>query len=662
MSRFVRRRLFERIVFWQPASGTIIDLPSRFALSFEGPSNSEEYVQLTDGTERPVRRTSQVQVPVVARELALMGDIFQSLNCPVHAAFIGGPKADSWMWLEDTRLNVTDPAVSSGLQVEKVLNLTSHIYYPAIWEGMDLLEGVPWQGTEAVNPNDNLAKDLQIDGVSLVRTGSGSRPGYKGPLWTAGENATVDLAGNASNLTSLSQAIIEIEFPVWYSTLELKSVEGYGLTNARIQAVNWDGTAIQTSTGELQIPKNTWSVRCILDDANARPRLLVKNTGENKARVYAGGVTPDCSRVSDPNWKELPDPNVPPVWEKRGNVCIDQTNNPPTFEQKEDLCWITDASQTTDNVKPVWEDKGNVCWEGLTEPPSEGAQVTYDDTKNLFTADGGFARINWDSLRMTLYPDIGNGQIAADDNAGFVFLATSSGVTRAELIAPSTNQTDIFNGQEVVGIDVDQSTRTIYVSHENKDGIWQMAYDGSNYQEVGSIEDRNLALSVVSAANEGYIFAASGDNSTLKRYNLDGSGELTIDTTPGITRNVNVHVASDLVYFEVRSGTRVDYIARKFDGSSTNNSIAIAVSSGTPPNPAWTVLQKERKLIFVQQVEGFSNASVNTAELDFDGQFTSIGPTSQADTGAYITAQASLNVPSNTSPEFEQKDSLEYTA
>jgi hypothetical protein len=604
-----------------------------------------------------------VQVPVVARELALMGKIFQELNCPVKAAFIGGSKADSWMWLEEARLNVTDPAVGAGVQVEKVLDLTSRIYYPAVWEGMDLLEGVPWQGTEAVSPNDDLAKDLQLEGVRLIRTGSGQRPGYKGPLWTSGDNATVDMIGATTNVNELSQAIIEFNAPLWRTELELKAVEGYSLSNPTIQAIAWDDTIIQSSSQKLTVPRETWKIRCLINGSTARPRLLVNKSGQDKARVYAGNVTPDCSSEGDPKpiWNPLPDPNIPPVWEKRGNVCIDQTNNPPTFVQKEDLVWITDASQTSDNIKPEWTDRGNACWEGLTEPPSEGAPVSYDDTDNLFTADGGFARIDWDSLALTLYPDIGNGQIAVDDNAGYVFVATSDGVVRAELIAPGSIQTTIFNSQEVVGIDVDPSTRTIYVSHENKDGIWQMAYDGSNYQEVGSIADSNLALAVVSAANDGYIFAASESNTYVKRWDLDGSNELTISTILGITRNVNVHVGTQSVYFEARSGTKVEYRRFNFDGSDTGDGVTIAVASGTPPNPAWTVLQKEERIIFVQQVEGFSNASVNTTDLAVSG-FTSIGPTSQADTGAYIDAQAALNLPANTSPEFTSKDSLEYQA
>jgi hypothetical protein len=583
-----------------------------------------------------------------------MAKIFQQTNCPVKAAFLGIGGTDHWMWLEPTRANITEPAIEAGSFADRVLDLQSNIFYPAIWEGMDLLEGIPWQGTEA-KKDDDLSKDLQLNGVQLIRTGSGLRPGYQGPRWSSGENASVDMLGATTNVNDLSQAIVEFNFPAWFATVDLVAPPGFSLTNPEIQAIAWDGSILDSGSGPLELPKETWKVRALIDGSTARPRLELKNTGFTNARVYTGHTVPDCSPPSGkPPWKTLPDPNIPPEWDNREDVLFDETNSAPTFENRDDLEW---ATESLENNAPVWENREQVEWEF-----EEATTTTFGSTSKIWTANGGFSSFDYPSLgNYTVHlDDKAYGELAVDPGSGYVFLSHEDGIFRYDL--QGGNETHIYSniGIKTVGLAVDQATKTLYASHENTNGIWQLAYDGSNYQEVGSVARSNMALEVSGIANDSTIFALAVDDNKLFKYNLDGSGETELWNDADLVRFVDIHIASETAYIEIRSGTRVDYKRINFDGTDAGDALTVQVSSGSPPNPSITVLQKEEKVLFTQNAEG-GFASVNRYDLDLTNR-TSIGPIGSADTGIYAVAQSKLNISGNTGPEFEQRDDLEYTA
>jgi hypothetical protein len=141
---------------------------------------------------------------------------------------------------------------------------------------------------------------------------------------------------------------------------------------------------------------------------------------------------------------------------------------------------------------------------------------------------------------------------------------------------------------------------------------------------------------------------------------MDGTGATTIISDPAMTRNVGVHDPTDTVFAELRDGTQVDYVRYNFDGTNTGDGFIVAVSSGTPPDLSWAILQKEALMILLQETEG-ANASVQQRDIDGSNP-QSIGPTSTMDSGQYLTAAAPLNLPANTAPEYQQKESLEYQA
>lgn len=287
MPQNIRRRLFGRIVLWDTKGGTIIDLPSRNVLSFGGPSESEEYVRLASGDREVISRSHTAQIPITRREASEVSEVLQKVGCPFKAAFLGINGTDSWMWLEPTKLQVTDPEVSAGQISEKVLELNTNVFYPAIWESMSLIEGVPWRGTS----------QQTRDGNNVLRSKGSTRPGYEGPLWSVPSGTSVDLTGNADTIGSSNPATVKIEFPAWGCKLK---IESEGNINATIQSQDWNGNVI-SSGNPLSLPDKTWYINLVIESSKRQPQLNIKVLGEG-AEVLEGNVSPDCSRVADPLW------------------------------------------------------------------------------------------------------------------------------------------------------------------------------------------------------------------------------------------------------------------------------------------------------------------------------------------------------------------------
>jgi len=289
MPQNIRRRLFGRIVLWDTKGGSIIDLPSRNVLSFGGPSESEEYVRLASGDREVISRSHTAQIPITNREAAEISELLQIIGCPFKAAFLGVNGTDSWMWLEPTKIQVTDPEVSAGQLSEKVLELNTNVFYPAIWEGMSLIEGIPWRGTTQQTRN----------GKEVLRPKGSSRPGYEGPLWFVPNGTSVDLSGNIDTINQNDSATIKFEFPVWGCKLKAESEERILIT---MEAQDWNGNILESSN-PLVVPKKTWFIKLEIDSADREPHLNQTIVGQPYG-VLEGNVSPDCSRVSDPLWTE----------------------------------------------------------------------------------------------------------------------------------------------------------------------------------------------------------------------------------------------------------------------------------------------------------------------------------------------------------------------
>jgi hypothetical protein len=315
MPQNIRRRLFGRIVLWDTKGGTIIDLPSRNVLSFGGPSESEEYVRLASGDREVISRSHTAQIPITRREASEVSEVLQKVGCPFKAAFLGINGTDSWMWLEPTKLQVTDPEVSAGQLSEKVLELNTNVFYPAIWEGMSLVEGVPWRGTSQQTRDSN----------NVLRSKGSIRPGYEGPLWKVPSGASVDLKGESRGISPTSPASIKIEFPVWQSKLSLDSNSNF---DAEIISRGWNDNKLRSDSRSLTLPEKTFYVEVRIFSSQGPVSLEVDLLGEGLG-VIEGRVAKNCTRVLDPNWPPinlLPDITGPITNELGDNITTESAS------------------------------------------------------------------------------------------------------------------------------------------------------------------------------------------------------------------------------------------------------------------------------------------------------------------------------------------------
>jgi hypothetical protein len=279
MPQNIRRRLFARIVLWDPNGGTIIDLPSRNVLSFGGPSESEEYVRLASGDREVVSRSHNVQIPIIGREENVVLEALTEARKSLKCIFLGPDGTDVWMWLEPTKPTITDPQVNPGDFSNKVLQLNTNVFYPAIWEGMSIFEGIPWRGTTE-----------QIrDGNNVLRRNVGERPGYEGPLWNVPDGGSVNLVGEAGGrISDTNPATVTIDFPLPGVELQMESGGAYDST---LYALSETGTVLQYTDSlqslDMVLPKDTRQVKLEIRSSN-EPVLVTVNRVGNSQGVQEG--------------------------------------------------------------------------------------------------------------------------------------------------------------------------------------------------------------------------------------------------------------------------------------------------------------------------------------------------------------------------------------
>jgi hypothetical protein len=268
MPQNIRRRLFGRIVLWDTKGGTIIDLPSRNVLSFGGPSESEQYVRLASGDREVVSRSHTAQIPISSVRETEIIQVLQRNKSKVKALFLGINGTDNFIWLEPTRIQVTEPEVSPGSIGRKVAQLDTNVFYPSIWEGMSIIEGVPWLGTEQSKRGSK----------NVLRHKNGIRPGYKGPLWEVPSGASVDLGGSITSISEQNPATLKWEFPV--GGIKLKIVSD-GAFSGSLYALNENDSEISSSniSRTLVTPSGTKKLKLELEKSNSKVGVVVKEIG-----------------------------------------------------------------------------------------------------------------------------------------------------------------------------------------------------------------------------------------------------------------------------------------------------------------------------------------------------------------------------------------------
>lgn len=643
----VAKRLFARVLVWQPASGTILDLPSRAVHSSGSITKDESRVTIATGSSRATSRTHNAQIPVTRNEHQAISKVLRRTDCPVKAAFIGVEDTESYMWLEPTRINLASPEADSGYAYTSLV-LENSIFHPAIWRGEDLLRGVPWQGTKDW-------KDPR-DGSISMRPEGNVRRGYEGPLWliaaSSTQDRTVDLRGESSGLTETAPAISRFEFPAWGARVRLKAPSGYVVNQGEIRALDFNGSLMDTASGgenaTLSIPREAWYLEVKIVDTEARPRLRVLHPGDSSARVYAGAVTPDCSRVSDPGYEDLPDPNEPPEWKEREDLLWGKNNTAPTFTKCED--YSVEEPETGGGNKPqVFQcDDYFVTPQNSGPPPPTGytPPSTIQPTSAIYTADGGFAKIDWPGLSATNIKDnVSDGEVAVDENAGYVFVATDNGINRYDLSGGS--ETTNIAGTDPDGVAVDQLTQTLYFTEAGQTGIWTSNYSGSSTSKLADPPGRSNSIAVApDAGNGGFIFVASFDAQEIYRLDLSGSNKKLIadySNRSGTTySNVHLHLDEALVFWQQAANNTTRSILRaKFNGQ---NESTVFVESPPATNVfndfEWTILQDEKKWVEVRPREG---GKTNVEKRNLDGSGFATDTILSVDSGLRIASAQKMS-------------------
>lgn len=326
MSKLVTKRLFARVLVWQPATGAIIDLPSRSVSASGGFSREESRAVMSSGSAEPISRSHSLRVPIAHEEARIASRLFRVNNCPARAALIGVGGTEHVLWHEETRVNVESPEAGPG-RSSKDLVLESSIFSPAIFRGMNLIEGFPWQGTEAKDTGSR---------IEMRYPGEGYRPGYEGPAFGVGSpDVTVDMLGAS---TGLSEATVRFEFPAWGSVLKLGAVAEYTLDSGRLKALDWNGSVLASASAEqqLEVPRQAWYVEVSLAGSGGRPRLDIVSPGINQGKFLTGHPRQDCTRGPEPPWEAIPEPdNTPPTLDADNyTVAPDETgggNSWPEF-------------------------------------------------------------------------------------------------------------------------------------------------------------------------------------------------------------------------------------------------------------------------------------------------------------------------------------------
>jgi len=555
-------------------------------------------------------------------EARVAGRLFRLNNCPARAALIGVEGTEHVLWHEQTRVNIESSETDPG-QSAKDLVLESSIFSPAIFRGMNLIEGVPWQATEAKDTGS---------GFEMRYPGGGYRPGYEGPAFGVGsEDVEVDMLGVPSGLT---EATVQFEYPAWGSVLKLGAVTGYTLDNGILKALDWDESvlAFVGAGQELEVPERTWYVEVGLAGTGGRPRLDVVRPGVGQGKFLTGNREKACERsAEEPPWDEIPEPNEPPRWVRKEPLVYGLDNTPPTWTNCEDYT-TSEEGTGGDNSPPTWTScEDYTTTEEQAEPPEETFTYTAPNvgpTSYIFTASGGFSRFDYfpaqSNYENYLDQDAAY-DLAVDESAGYVFLAIQEAIRRFDLSGGSGTNVLQESGNDPVGIAVDPLTQEVYFSYQQQTGIYKIAYDGSGRAQVASDAGEAYALGVAPDGGDGaYIFGVSPTAQEIARWNADGSGKKVLKDLSGtvyyLQRNCHLHLEGAWVFYQQSKSDSQRNVRRISMGGGTDEGILLEASTyAIADHQYWTVLQEEDKWI---QVESAEDGATRVEERNLDGSGT----------------------------------------
>ncbi|WVL99725.1 hypothetical protein [Salinibacter phage 4_17] len=140
------KSLYRRLILFQPATGTKIDVPAERLLSTEIPVVQEERVSTADGTTRARGRTFRLPLRLAGEEEAQAARRMADA-AGVQAILLGAPSTRQVVWAEGATLADVPEAAGPLTATAREVTLETTAFHADIGAGRDLFAGVPWEGT-----------------------------------------------------------------------------------------------------------------------------------------------------------------------------------------------------------------------------------------------------------------------------------------------------------------------------------------------------------------------------------------------------------------------------------------------------------------------------------------------------------------------------------
>lgn len=140
------KSLYRRLILFQPATGTKIDVPAERLLSTEIPVVEEERVSTADGTTRARGRTFRLPLRLAGEEEAQAARRMADA-AGVQAILLGAPSTRQVVWAEGATLADVPEAAGPLTATAREVTLETTAFHADIGAGRDLFAGVPWEGT-----------------------------------------------------------------------------------------------------------------------------------------------------------------------------------------------------------------------------------------------------------------------------------------------------------------------------------------------------------------------------------------------------------------------------------------------------------------------------------------------------------------------------------
>lgn len=287
MSENALRTQFGRIVFFQTRTGFCVDIGPSEALTSQGPGTTEEFL-VVEGTELAISRSHFFQVPVLmAHHIEILRTMSQ-LGCDTRVYALAGAAGVSQVWdVPDSKLIVEDINRGPRNFGGALVTLRSSIYSGAIFQGRNLLSGIPFECTRTITV-------FNVDGLGC---GSGFGSGgsgqgqdlalrsfngdhFVGPYWSPDAvGASVDMSGRLT-LGTASGLDLSTIFPLQGATLQFS-----GEFSLTWSFYDWNSQLVSSGshtglgTTDVLVPSNAWRFDINVTEASSIPNLEVVSPG-----------------------------------------------------------------------------------------------------------------------------------------------------------------------------------------------------------------------------------------------------------------------------------------------------------------------------------------------------------------------------------------------